>query len=84
MAMVGVRLTLSGRLRYVDDGGLDPGVGERVEVVLDCCPEPREAVVAVAAGQVILSQVAATSGRVVSAAAGEGSPPGPGPSRPRE
>ena len=75
MALVGVRLTPAGRLRYVDDGGLDHEVGRRVTVELDECDGPREAVVAVASGQVILGQVP-TAGAVVSAE-------GTGPSRPR-
>ena len=74
MALVGVRLTPACRLRYVDDGGLDPGVGRRVMVEVDECDGAREAVVAVASGQVILGQVP-TAGRVVSAE-------GPGGDRP--
>ena len=62
MATVGIRLRPSERMQYVDDAGHDLKISDRVAVELG--ESDSEAVVAVASGQVIFSELRETQGVV--------------------
>ncbi len=68
MATVGIRLRPSERMQYVDDAGHDLKISDRVAVELgesdSEAAEAAEAVVAVASGQVIFSELRETQGVV--------------------
>ena len=66
--LVGVRLRPSGRVHYFDAGGFELASGDRVVVETD--DGPREALVAICAGQVLYSDLRGPLLRVLSKGSG--------------